>query len=410
MHLFFRRSAWHRLVGIVLRGRFRVADDATAAPRPDDAPQVHALGVDPDRIALIGNGPACGWGVRSHDLAMPGHLARALSAATGRGADVDLIADPDVTAATAPTLLGSRRLRQYDAVVVVLGVRDAIRMTSVRSWRESVSALLDTIEDATVESTPLVVMGIQPPSSVQLFHLAPGGAADRQADRLNAATRALLEGRRRASFVPAPELATPVEGDARITSGARFRPWAAVQAAALAPLLDANVLAGRSARGERNRPQGDEERLEAIRGLGLLDTPREQRFDDIVERARILLGTDGAAFSLVDDRRQWHKAVAGAELTELPLAASFCAQTIKSGVALVVPDAWSDDRFVSHPAIRFYAGHPVETADGVRIGALCVVDAEPRSADSVDLVLLRELALAVQRELAATPSAPQPTP
>jgi hypothetical protein len=39
----------------------------------------------------------------------------------------------------------------------------------------------------------------------------------------------------------------------------------------------------------------------------------------------------------------------------------------------------------------------------VRIGALCVVDAEPRTADSVDLVLLRELALAVQRELRVHP-------
>ena len=372
-----------------------------AAPRPDDAPQAHAAGVDPDRVVVIGNGPACGWGVRSHDLALPGHLARSLSAVTGRGADVDLIADPEVTAATLPALVASRPLSHYDAVVVVLGVSDAIRMTTVASWRASIEAVLTAVEGATVDGAAVLVMGIQPPSSVPMFHLADGGAADRQADRLNAATRAVVAGRRRASFVPAPAPVLPLAGGGRVTSGAKFKPWAAAQADVLAPLLDQAVVSGRSARIERNRPQDDERRRTAIRELGLLDTPHEQRFDAIVERARILLGTQGAAFSLVDDHRQWHKAVAGAELTELPLAASFCAQTIKSGVALVVPDAWTDDRFVSHPAIRFYAGHPVETPDGVRVGALCVVDAEPRSAESVDLVLLRELALAVQRELAA---------
>ena len=41
----------------------------------------------------------------------------------------------------------------------------------------------------------------------------------------------------------------------------------------------------------------------------------------------------------------------------------------------------------------------MQTPDGIRVGALCVTDPEPRSADSVDLVLLRELALLVQREL-----------
>ncbi|WP_286346246.1 GAF domain-containing protein [Frondihabitans sucicola] len=76
--------------------------------------------------------------------------------------------------------------------------------------------------------------------------------------------------------------------------------------------------------------------------------------------------------------------------------------TIQSGMPFVVPDVWHDDRFVTHPAVRFYAGHPVETPDGIRIGALCVTDPHPRGADSVDLVLLRELALSVQRELAAT--------
>jgi len=72
---------------------------------------------------------------------------------------------------------------------------------------------------------------------------------------------------------------------------------------------------------------------------------------------------------------------------------------------LVVPDALADPRFLDHPLVlgaphtRFYAGFPIESPSGERIGVLCVFDPEPRPIDEVDTVLLRELALMVQAEL-----------
>lgn len=53
---------------------------------------------------------------------------------------------------------------------------------------------------------------------------------------------------------------------------------------------------------------------------------------------------------------------------------------------------------VGAPHTRFYAGFPIESPSGERIGVLCVFDPEPR-VDEVDTVLLRELALMVQAEL-----------
>ena len=41
-----------------------------AIPRPADAPQAHSAGIDSDRVLLLGSGPAVGWGVFSHDLAL----------------------------------------------------------------------------------------------------------------------------------------------------------------------------------------------------------------------------------------------------------------------------------------------------------------------------------------------------
>jgi GAF domain-containing protein len=55
------------------------------------------------------------------------------------------------------------------------------------------------------------------------------------------------------------------------------------------------------------------------------------------------------------------------------------------------------------PLIRFYAGFPIESPSGERIGSLCVFDPKPRSLAEVDQVLLRELALLVQRELRMGP-------
>ena len=392
------------LVRAWVRARYRVVDELLSTPRPDDHPVGHAAGTDPDRVLVLGNGPAVGWGVRSHDLALPGTLARALSARTGRGADVTALADPDVTVATAASLLDGHDLAGLDAVVVVLGASDALRLVSRARWSAGLTALLDALEEAVDPFCEIVVTGIQPPSSIPKFTMRCGGVVDRHARSLNAMTEAVCAPWARVHVVsPPPPAAAPEGVGEPPRASVPYAAWAAVLADVLAPLVDVALAAGSTARRAREAPQTDERRIAAVRALGLLDTPAEKRFDDIVERARVLLGAQGAAFSLIDDGRHWNKSVAGSSQVEVPIATSFCSQTVRSGAPMVVPDAWRDDRFVSHPSVRFYAGHPVESPDGVRIGALCVVDAEPRSAESVDLVLLRELALQVQRELRVAP-------
>jgi PAS domain S-box-containing protein len=135
----------------------------------------------------------------------------------------------------------------------------------------------------------------------------------------------------------------------------------------------------------RTESQADEAaRLAALTAYGVLDTPPEAEFDDIVLLARTFCGTPMALVSLVGADRQWFKARAGIELTETPIDQSVCAHAIKEREILVIPDLTLDPRTRDNPLVtgqahlRFYAGAVLRTPRGEAIGALCVIDTTPR--------------------------------
>lgn len=392
--------------------RYRLIGDATGTvPRPHDAPQAHSAGENPDRVLLFGNGITTGAGVGTQELALPGQLARALGARTGRGCDIDLLADERWDVESAVEALRGRDLAGYDAVVVVLGESDAYRLLPEKRWTRALIALLEHLESRTSPATGITVMGIPPVSNEPAFRVRSGGIADRWADQLDERSQAVCAGRPRTNFVDAPAfdaagVQTLPGTDTRYRTPERFSQWARVIAAHVAPFLDAQSGSDRPARLARNQPQPAERRLAALWDLHILDTPRERRFDEIVQHAQQMFGTAGAAFSLIDSGRQWNKSVVGVDFVESPLEQSFCKTTIAGASPLVIEDSRTDDRTDIHDSpMRFYAGYPVEASDGTRIGALCVFDTEPREASSVDVTVLRDLALAIQRELAVVPAA-----
>ena len=153
-------------------------------------------------------------------------------------------------------------------------------------------------------------------------------------------------------------------------------------------------------------PQNELERLAALVRYDVLDTPPEQSFDRLTRTAAYIFGTPTALVSLVDRERQWFKSCFGLDMTETPRNVAFCAHAILGKEPLVVCDATQDARFAKlsivtgKPYIRFYAGAPLVTSDGFRIGSLCVVDSVARSAPtSAQLSCLADLADQVVEQL-----------
>ena len=154
----------------------------------------------------------------------------------------------------------------------------------------------------------------------------------------------------------------------------------------------------------QSRPDNEQDRLESLRRLDLLDTPPEPAFDRIVQLAARLLDAPIALITLVDEHRQWFKARVGLDVDETPREVAFCSHAIAidDDGPLIVADASKDPLFFDNalvtgePFIRFYAGQPIRTVDGHRIGTLCVIDRRPRQLDQGSQDLLRSLAVLVE--------------
>ncbi|MCJ2044056.1 ATP-binding protein [Methylobacterium sp. J-078] len=122
----------------------------------------------------------------------------------------------------------------------------------------------------------------------------------------------------------------------------------------------------------------------SVAHLGALDPVSEPAFDDIVMLASQICGTPVALVSLVEERRQWFKARVGFEPCETPLDSSVCKHTLDHQGLLVIPDLTRDERTRDNPLVtgppylRFYAGAPLDVGAGPALGALCVIDHEPR--------------------------------
>ena len=135
----------------------------------------------------------------------------------------------------------------------------------------------------------------------------------------------------------------------------------------------------------------ERDRVAALRAYGVLHTAPEAEFDDIVSLAARICEAPTALISLVDSDIQWFKARVGLDACETGRDVSFCDHAMRETEIMVVPDATLDPRFADNPlvtgdlGIRFYAGAPLVNAEGLPLGALCIIDYRPRPDGLTDL-------------------------
>ena len=144
------------------------------------------------------------------------------------------------------------------------------------------------------------------------------------------------------------------------------------------------------------------DRLSALHRLDVLDTPPEAIFDSMTRLAALTFQTPIALVSLVDTDRQWFKSCVGLDVRETSRDVAFCDHAIRTAGVMVVLDATQDSRFAANPlvtgelGIRFYAGAPLVTPSGHRLGTLCIIDLHPRASfDEVQCSQLAAMANAV---------------
>jgi diguanylate cyclase (GGDEF)-like protein len=145
-------------------------------------------------------------------------------------------------------------------------------------------------------------------------------------------------------------------------------------------------------------PADDAERLKTLHRYGVLDTPAERAYDDLLSIATAICGAPMGTVSLVDADRQWFKARVGVADAQTPRDIAFCAHTILDPARVFeVNDAQADARFhdsplvTGEPNIRFYAGAPLVASDGHAVGALCVMDSQPHQLSDAQRAALEAL-------------------
>jgi len=164
---------------------------------------------------------------------------------------------------------------------------------------------------------------------------------------------------------------------------------------------------GGSSRGD-GAPSAEAHRLFALQRYGILDTPPEEAYDRLAELAAAVGDTAIGLVSLVAADRQWHKAVHGTDMQAVRREHSFCTHAIESSGPMVVEDLSEDERFADNPyvasgaperpSLRFYAGAPLVSPEGYRLGTVCALDVEPQSPPAATVRHLGYLAdLVVER-------------
>jgi lysophospholipase L1-like esterase len=349
-------------------------------------------------VLLLGNGMSFGWDVDSHQIAPTGQLSRAVSAITGRGCDVEFVGSESMNMRSSLAWIGSRDLSDVDALIIAIGVNDALRLTPPEDFERGLTDLLANTVSRLRSNAVVTITSIPPAGSLPAFDGTIAKITATHRDVLNASARRL------AATLRVRYL------DVSSFTGVGGRPLPAIESYVelgrrIAADLGAELLATRPDPDPRS-PQpdtlwdwsGTEEIVELAAQGGADELNR------LAREAQQAFRVELAVVSLVNGDRLYYGNNTDVMPESVPLDLSFCQYTVASGEPVIIPDTRRDVRFADNPLvelsfINFYAGYPLRATDGTVIGSFCLQGSRARDGRAVSIDELRAYALQAQVEI-----------
>lgn len=151
----------------------------------------------------------------------------------------------------------------------------------------------------------------------------------------------------------------------------------------------------------------ESQRLQSLEALNLKEVLHEERFMRLTRMARQLFNTNASYIALIDTEHQWIRAAQGKLPARTKRSEAFCNLTITQDKTLVINNVHEDPRFLQSPLVnqspyvKFYAGCPIHSPSGEKLGTMSIIDMAPREFSEADEQLLTALAAMVDTEIAA---------
>ncbi len=154
-------------------------------------------------------------------------------------------------------------------------------------------------------------------------------------------------------------------------------------------------------------PKNEDARLKALYKLKILNTPPEERFDEITRKAVRMFNVPISTVTLIDRDKEWYKSCQGlGGVCCGPRDISFCGHAMMTENVFIVEDTLKDNRFfdnpmvIGAPRIRFYAGMKLyDKTHLYPIGVFCIKDTVPRKLSIKEVADMIELAEEAEREI-----------
>jgi GAF domain-containing protein len=151
--------------------------------------------------------------------------------------------------------------------------------------------------------------------------------------------------------------------------------------------------------GNSNIPETEQQRILALKRYNIANTAPEKAFDNIASLATMFFDLPIGLISFIDQEQVYLKSHIGVEgITSAPRNSSICSKAILTDNVTVLEDiSRADACFLVDPLLagemgfKFYAGAPLITEDGFRIGTICVLGMEPRKFSSKEENMLKGL-------------------